>query len=159
VTIYRPGQQPETLHKPDVLVGEGPIADFRLEAERFWAWKAATQVARCSTYLRQVEVFAYCCLRSWQVLVRHWLHRKSRAKRRRSQIESKSSLSPIISAGGVRNFRMHKYPPPRNAESRNLFISCCKITSRTTLLKINQTWISLSMCWAANFSIGPRSLI
>jgi Uma2 family endonuclease len=35
--IYRPGQQPETLHKPEVLEGEGPIAGFRLEMERFWA--------------------------------------------------------------------------------------------------------------------------
>ena len=37
VYIYRPGQQPETLHKPEVLEGEGPIAGFRLEMERFWA--------------------------------------------------------------------------------------------------------------------------
>jgi Uma2 family endonuclease len=36
VSIYRPGQQPETLHKPEVLEGEGPIAGFRLEMERFW---------------------------------------------------------------------------------------------------------------------------
>ena len=35
--VYRPGQQPETLHKPEVLEGEGPIAGFRLEMERFWA--------------------------------------------------------------------------------------------------------------------------
>jgi Uma2 family endonuclease len=37
VYIYRPGQHPETLHKPDVLEGEGPIVGFRLEMERFWA--------------------------------------------------------------------------------------------------------------------------
>lgn len=37
VYIYRPGQQPETLHKPEVLEGEGPIAGFRLEMKRFWA--------------------------------------------------------------------------------------------------------------------------
>jgi len=37
VVIYRPGQQPETLRKPDVLEGEGPIAGFRLEMARFWA--------------------------------------------------------------------------------------------------------------------------
>ncbi len=37
VYIYRPGQQPETLHKPEALEGEGPIAGFRLEMERFWA--------------------------------------------------------------------------------------------------------------------------
>jgi Uma2 family endonuclease len=35
--IYRPGQQPETLHKPEVLEGEGPVAGFRLEMGRFWA--------------------------------------------------------------------------------------------------------------------------
>lgn len=35
--IYRPGQQPETLLKPEVLEGEGPIAGFRLKMERFWA--------------------------------------------------------------------------------------------------------------------------
>jgi len=35
--IYRPGQQTEVLHKPEVLKGEGPIAGFRLEMERFWA--------------------------------------------------------------------------------------------------------------------------
>jgi Uma2 family endonuclease len=37
VYIYRPGQQPETLHKPEVVDGEGPITGFRLEMERFWA--------------------------------------------------------------------------------------------------------------------------
>jgi Uma2 family endonuclease len=37
VYIYRPGQQPEVLPKPEVMVGEGPIAGFRLEMERFWA--------------------------------------------------------------------------------------------------------------------------
>jgi Uma2 family endonuclease len=37
VYIYRPGQQPETLHKPEVLEGEDPIVGFRLEMERFWA--------------------------------------------------------------------------------------------------------------------------
>lgn len=35
--IYRPGQRPETLRKPDVLEGEGPIPGFRLEMGRFWA--------------------------------------------------------------------------------------------------------------------------
>jgi Uma2 family endonuclease len=35
--IYRPGQQPETFHEPEVLEGDGPIAGFRLEMERFWA--------------------------------------------------------------------------------------------------------------------------
>jgi Uma2 family endonuclease len=37
VYIHRPGQQPETLQRPEVLEGEGPIAGFRLELERFWA--------------------------------------------------------------------------------------------------------------------------
>jgi Uma2 family endonuclease len=37
VYIYRPGLQPEVLPKPEVMVGEGPIAGFRLEMERFWA--------------------------------------------------------------------------------------------------------------------------
>jgi len=35
--VYRPGQQPETLHRPEVIEGEGPITGFRLEMERFWA--------------------------------------------------------------------------------------------------------------------------
>jgi len=35
--IYRPGQQPELTTKPEVLEGEGPVAGFRLEMERFWA--------------------------------------------------------------------------------------------------------------------------
>jgi Uma2 family endonuclease len=37
VYIYRPGQEPKTLHRPEVLEGEGPIAGFRLEMDRFWA--------------------------------------------------------------------------------------------------------------------------
>jgi Uma2 family endonuclease len=37
VYIYRPGQQLQILTKPEVLQGEGPIAGFRLEMERFWA--------------------------------------------------------------------------------------------------------------------------
>jgi Uma2 family endonuclease len=35
--IYRPGQPPETLHKPEVLEGEGPVVGFHLKMERFWA--------------------------------------------------------------------------------------------------------------------------
>lgn len=35
--IYRPGQQPKTLRQPEMLEGEGPIAGFGLEMERFWA--------------------------------------------------------------------------------------------------------------------------
>jgi len=35
--IYRPGQQLETLLRPGVLEGEGPVAGFRLEMGRFWA--------------------------------------------------------------------------------------------------------------------------
>ena len=34
--IYRPGQEPEALSKPELLEGEGPIQDFRLAMERFW---------------------------------------------------------------------------------------------------------------------------
>jgi Uma2 family endonuclease len=37
VIVYRTGRQPETLEKPEVLVGEGPVAGFRLEMLRFWA--------------------------------------------------------------------------------------------------------------------------
>ena len=37
VYIYRPGQQPETLQRPEVVEGEDPIGGFRLEMERFWA--------------------------------------------------------------------------------------------------------------------------
>jgi Uma2 family endonuclease len=35
--IYRPGREPETLREPDVLHGEGPVAGFELEMQRFWA--------------------------------------------------------------------------------------------------------------------------
>jgi Uma2 family endonuclease len=34
--IYRPGQLPEALHKPEALEGEGPIAGFKLEMEPIW---------------------------------------------------------------------------------------------------------------------------
>ncbi len=34
--VYRPGQEPETLLKPECLEGEGPVAGFRLAMERFW---------------------------------------------------------------------------------------------------------------------------
>lgn len=37
VMVYRPGREPETLLRPEVLDGEGPIAGFRLAMERFWA--------------------------------------------------------------------------------------------------------------------------
>ena len=36
-SIYRQGQEPETLRKPDMLEGEGPVRGFRLETGRFWA--------------------------------------------------------------------------------------------------------------------------
>jgi Uma2 family endonuclease len=36
VMIYRPGQEPETLMRPEFLEGEGPIAGFRLKMQRFW---------------------------------------------------------------------------------------------------------------------------
>jgi Uma2 family endonuclease len=35
--IYRPGQEPETLLKPEFLDGEGPIKGFRLEMQEFWS--------------------------------------------------------------------------------------------------------------------------
>jgi Uma2 family endonuclease len=35
--IYRPGREPETLLKPELLDGEGIIAGFRLKMQRFWA--------------------------------------------------------------------------------------------------------------------------
>lgn len=34
--VYRPGQEPETLLKPEFLSGEGPIQGFRLEMAKFW---------------------------------------------------------------------------------------------------------------------------
>ena len=37
VYVYRPGQPPEELNRPEVMEGEVPIAGFRLEMERFWA--------------------------------------------------------------------------------------------------------------------------
>ncbi len=36
VTIYRPGQAPETLEKPDTVAGEGPIKGFTLRTARLW---------------------------------------------------------------------------------------------------------------------------
>ena len=36
VTIYRPGQEPETRTGILRLVGEGPVAGFVLELERIW---------------------------------------------------------------------------------------------------------------------------
>jgi Uma2 family endonuclease len=35
--IYRAGKEPETLLRPKVLVGDGPIEGFRLEMDEFWA--------------------------------------------------------------------------------------------------------------------------
>jgi Uma2 family endonuclease len=34
--IYRTGQEPETLLRPDFLEGEGPVAGFRIEMKTFW---------------------------------------------------------------------------------------------------------------------------
>ncbi len=34
--IYRAGQEPETLLRPDWLMGEGPLAGFRLRMDEFW---------------------------------------------------------------------------------------------------------------------------
>jgi Uma2 family endonuclease len=35
--VYRPGQQPEALPRPERLEGEGPVAGFVLELARIWA--------------------------------------------------------------------------------------------------------------------------
>ncbi len=35
--VYRPGQAPETIVRPEFLEGEGPVEGFRLKMERFWA--------------------------------------------------------------------------------------------------------------------------
>jgi Uma2 family endonuclease len=37
VYVYRPSRELEILHKPEFLHGEGPIQDFHLPMERFWA--------------------------------------------------------------------------------------------------------------------------
>lgn len=34
--IYRPGREPEELVNPDHLLGEGPVAGFRLELADIW---------------------------------------------------------------------------------------------------------------------------
>jgi Uma2 family endonuclease len=34
--IYRSEREPETLTQPEYLIGEGPIAGFRLKMQRFW---------------------------------------------------------------------------------------------------------------------------
>ncbi len=34
--IYLPEREPETLSAPEFLDGEGPVAGFRLEMNRFW---------------------------------------------------------------------------------------------------------------------------
>jgi Uma2 family endonuclease len=34
--IYRPEREPEILSQPDALVGDGPIAGFRIEMHEFW---------------------------------------------------------------------------------------------------------------------------
>jgi Uma2 family endonuclease len=36
VTIYRPGQTPETLDRPMAMQGEGPVASFELRCDRLW---------------------------------------------------------------------------------------------------------------------------
>ena len=35
--VYRLGQEPETLLRPELLEGEGPLAGFHLKMQRFWA--------------------------------------------------------------------------------------------------------------------------
>jgi Uma2 family endonuclease len=37
VTIYRPGQAPETLDRPEIVKGEAPVAGFELPCTRLWA--------------------------------------------------------------------------------------------------------------------------
>jgi Uma2 family endonuclease len=37
IYIYRVGQRPEAIQKPEAFEGDGPVAGFRLEMERFWA--------------------------------------------------------------------------------------------------------------------------
>ena len=37
VTIYRPGHAPETLDRPEIVKGEGPVAGFELPCTRLWA--------------------------------------------------------------------------------------------------------------------------
>lgn len=37
VTIYRPGQAPETLDRPEAVQGEGPVAGFELRCTRLWS--------------------------------------------------------------------------------------------------------------------------
>ena len=37
VTIYRPGQTPETLDRPENIKGEGPVAGFELRCTRLWS--------------------------------------------------------------------------------------------------------------------------
>ena len=34
--IYRAGQEPETLIRPEFIEGDGPLAGFRLEMKKFW---------------------------------------------------------------------------------------------------------------------------
>ena len=36
-TIYRPGQTPETLDRPEVVKGEAPVDGFELRCARLWA--------------------------------------------------------------------------------------------------------------------------
>jgi Uma2 family endonuclease len=36
ITIYRPGQPPETVDRPETVKGEGPIAGFELKCTRLW---------------------------------------------------------------------------------------------------------------------------
>jgi Uma2 family endonuclease len=37
VTIYRPGEAAETLQRPEVVMGEEPVAGFELRCARLWA--------------------------------------------------------------------------------------------------------------------------
>ncbi len=36
VTIYRPGQAADTLERPEIVKGEGPVHGFELRCARLW---------------------------------------------------------------------------------------------------------------------------
>ena len=41
ITIYRPNAEPETLHRPDSIEADAPVAGFRLTTSRLWADETA----------------------------------------------------------------------------------------------------------------------
>ncbi len=36
VMIYRPDREPEIITQPDAMLGDGPIAEFRIDMQEFW---------------------------------------------------------------------------------------------------------------------------